>query len=119
MEHLKDSCNSRKVSPYFRNVEESNPKKVSPNFQKTSRDNSLLPKVSTVEESSADHANCVKNIDELLSQLSIFGKFVDKNDSSEGPKVEEDSKYSQKRRLIVEKPKRKSKNGAVGGFDVV
>jgi methyl-CpG-binding domain protein 4 len=72
--------------------------------------NSLLQKVSTVEESSVDHANYMKNVDEFLSQfvyrsgnVSIFREYVE-----EGPKVEEDS--SQKR-LIVEKPKRKSKNG--------
>ncbi|KAK2396894.1 DNA glycosylase superfamily protein [Trifolium repens] len=154
IEHLNDSCRSRKVSPYFqkieesklkkvspyfRKVEESKPKIVSPYFQNNSRvtqslkavdssclreiseyvskakevkikANSLLQKVSTVEESLVDQANYMKNIDEFLSQfvyrsgnVSIFREYVE-----EGPKVEEDS--SQKR-LIVEKPKRKSKNG--------
>ncbi|GAU24639.1 hypothetical protein TSUD_208640 [Trifolium subterraneum] len=84
MEYLKDSCRSRKVSPYFRKVEKSKPKKMFPYFRKNSKvslksddssclreiseyvyraketkikANSLLQKVSTVEESSVDHAN--------------------------------------------------------------
>jgi hypothetical protein len=55
--------------------------------------NSLLQMVSTVEESSVDHANYMKNIDEFLSQfvyhsgnVSIFREYVE-----EGPKVEENS----------------------------
>jgi hypothetical protein len=117
------------VSPYFQNnsrvtqslkaVDSSCLREISEYVSKAKevkiKANSLLQNISTAEEASVDHANYMKNIDDFLSQfvycsgnVSIIREYVEKNDSQEGTKVKEDS--SQKR-LIVENPKRKSKNG--------
>ncbi|WJX25245.1 hypothetical protein P8452_14306 [Trifolium repens] len=124
-----EECKPKIVSPYFQNnsrvtqslkaVDSSCLREISEYVSKAKevkiKANSLLQNISTAEEASVGHANYMKNIDDFLSQfvycsgnVSIIREYVEKNDSQEGTKVKEDS--SQKR-LIVENPKRKSKNG--------